>query len=330
MPETRFIFDRAEKETQQTVEDILAVVQKKPYPDQNTTILAGFIHALFQTGSKIKGIKAPEEKEAAPVMPSSSQILQKGLPQAPRYVAPKPAPIPMPVPAPVLPTTNQQLQTQFVPQTGLLAKENMLLPSMPEAPSAFFKKREYSINSFDNQIGVVVENDDSGKPVYKVTEPQANEEVLKLSKEYIEDDFEKDFKALDDKDLLNKKIEKACKKKDVAFTEDYAKAVTYLLKRDLLGFRKVDVLMYDASVLGIFCEGLNKPVLVDLKDVGKVPTNIIFTDVVDLNALLFKIARATDNKLDDSKPILDTEFQGYKIQAVLGIGGMSSKLIIKK
>ncbi|MDI6738199.1 MAG: hypothetical protein QME12_06845 [Nanoarchaeota archaeon] len=329
MPETRFIFDRLEKETQQTVEDILAIVQKKPYPDQNTTILAGFIHALFQTGSKIRQFAPERKEEAAPLVPSSSQILQKGLPPAPKYVAPKPIPMPL-QPAIAPPAANQQPAPLFVPQTGLLAKENTLLPSMPEAPSAIFRRREYAIDSFNNKIGVVVDNDESGKPVYKVTEPQVNDEVLKLSKEYIESDFEKDFNILDNKEYINKKIEKACKKKDVAFTDDYANAMVYLLKRDLLGFRKVDVLMYDESVRGIFCEGLNKPVLVDLKNVGKVPTNIIFTDAVDLNALLFKIARATDSKLDDSKPILDTEFQGYKIQAVLGIGGMSSKLIIKK
>lgn len=327
MPDTKFIFDRLEKETQQTVEEILKIVQKKPYPDQNTTILAGFIHALFQTGSKIKEIKLPEVKEAAPVIPTSSQILQKGLPPAPRYVAPKPA---APLPIPVQPAPMPVQQVPMVPETGLIAKETSLLPSMPEAPSAVFRRREYTIDSFNNKIGIVVENDESGKPVYKVIEPQVNEEVVKLTKEYIESDFEKDFTLLDNKDYINKKIEKACKKKGIAFTDDYANAVVYHLKRDLLGFRKVDAMMYDASVLGIFCEGLNKPVLVDLKDVGKVPTNIIFTDAIDLNALLFKIARATNNKLDDSKPILDTEFQGYKIQAILGIGGMSSKLIIKK
>ncbi|MDD4878009.1 MAG: hypothetical protein PHO02_03160 [Candidatus Nanoarchaeia archaeon] len=323
MPETKFIFDRAEKEARQTVKDIISIVQKKPYPDPNTTILAGFIHALFQTGSKIKQV-SPAVKEEAPLMPSSSVILQKGLPPAPKYSAPKPIPMPVPVqpmavqPAPV------------VPQTGLLAKENNLLPPMPEAPSAVFKRREYSINSFDNQIGIVVDKDSSGKIFYAITEPKADEEVLKLTKESIEKDFEKDFKILDNKEMLDRKIEKACKKKNAVFTEDYAKAVTYLLKRDLLGFRKIDALMYDASVLAIFCEGINKPVLVELKDIGKVPTNIIFTEVIDLNALLYKIARATGEKLSDEKPILDTEYQGYKIQAVLGIGGMSSKLIVKK
>ena len=52
--------------------------------------------------------------------------------------------------------------------------------------------------------------------------------------------------------------------------------------------------------------------------------------MVDLNALLYRIAKATGNDLSETKPILDTEFQGHKIQAVLGIGGTSSKLIIKK
>jgi hypothetical protein len=323
MPETKFVFDRLEKETEQTIADILEVVQKKPYPDQNTTILAGFIHALFQTGSKAKQVRTEEPKIEMPV--GRTSILQKGLPPPPAYSSPKPInPIlPMPVPA-------AQLIPQPSIESGLLAKENTLLPSMPEAPSAVFKRREYTINSFDNQLGVVVDNDDTGKPVYKLTEPQINDEVLKLVKEYIASDFEKDFTILDKKEYMDKKIEKACNKKNIPFTEDYAKAAIYLLKRDLLGFRRIDALMYDATITAIYCEGINKPILVELKDYGKIPTNIIFTDKVDLNALLYKIARATDSKLKETNPIMDTMFQGYKIQAVLGIGGMSSKLIIKK
>ena len=325
MPETKFIFDRLEKETEQTIADILEVVRKKPYPDQNTTILAGFIHALFQTGSKVRQARTEEQKMEMPV--GRTSILQKGLPPPPAYSSPKQF-------NPILPMPAVQPAPQVIPQpsieSGLLARENTLLPSMPEAPSAVFKRREYAINSFDNRIGVVVDNDDTGKPVYKLTEPQINEEVLKLVKEYIESDFEKDFSILDNKDYMDKKIEKACKKKDIVFTDDYAKATVYLLKRDLLGFRRIDALMYDATITGIYCEGVNKPILVELKDYGKIPTNIIFTDVIDLNALLYKIARATDSKLEETKPIMDTMFQGYKIQAVLGIGGMSSKLIIKK
>jgi len=328
MPETKFVFDRLEKETEQTVKDIMAVVQKKPYPDQNTTILAGFIHALFQRGSNVKQFKTEEQKQEMPVARTS--ILQKGLPPPPSYLSPKPFNPVLPMPVNVQPIPAPQPMPQPTIESGLLAKENTLLPSMPEAPSAVFKRREYSINSFDNQLGVVVDNDDTGKPVYKLTEPQINEEVLKLVKEYIESGFEKDFSILDNKDYMNKKIEKACKKKEIPFTDDYAKAAIYLLKRDLLGFRRIDALMYDSTITGIYCEGVNKPILVELKDYGKIPTNIIFTDVIDLNALLYKIARATDSKLEEAKPIMDTMFQGYKIQAVLGIGGMSSKLIIKK
>ncbi|MFH1065224.1 MAG: hypothetical protein V1734_01835 [Nanoarchaeota archaeon] len=318
MPETKFVFDRVEKETEQTVKDIMAVVQKKPYPDQNTTILAGFIHAMFQRGSSIKQFMPEEPKKEMPA--ARTTILQKGLPPPPAYSSPKPIlpiPIPQPVPQPSI-------------ESGLLAKENTLLPIMPEAPSAVFKRREYTIDSFDNKLGVIVDNDDTGKPVYKLTEPQINDEALKLVKEYIASDFEKDFTILDKKEYMDKKIEKACKKKNIAFTDDYARATIYHLKRDLLGFRRIDALMYDADITAIYCEGVNKPILVELKDYGKISTNIIFTDKVDLNALLYKIARATDSKLTESNPIMDTMFQGYKIQAVLGIGGMSSKLIIKK
>lgn len=324
MPDTRFIFDRTEQETAKTVEEILRVIQKKPYPDDKTTHLATFIHAMFQVSPRTKSISMPQ---AQPQISPDAKLIQaaasKPLPPAPRYAPPKivaPKPVVIPVAIPVQPMA----------ETGLLAKEQTMLPSMPEAPSAVFRRKEYAITSFNTQVGVLMDNDDSGKPAYKVSEPAIKEDVLKLTKGYIESDFEKDFQVLDNPDYINKKVEKACKKSDVPYTDDYAKAVVYYLKRDLLGFRRVDALMYDTNVTGVYCDGINKPVLVEIKDFGKIPTNIIFTDVIDLNALLFKIAKAAGAQLGEANPILDTEFQGYRIQAVLGIGGMSSKLIIKK
>ncbi|HII15792.1 MAG TPA: hypothetical protein HA362_05780 [Nanoarchaeota archaeon] len=322
MAETRFIFDRLEKETEETVKQILEVVQKKPYPDKNTTILASFVHALFQTAPGIREISPA----AAPKKEEVQLTEKKPLAPPPVYVPKKPVVMLPMQPAPVV----QPAVIPPVAETGLLAKETTLLPEMPEPPSAVFKKQEYTISSFNTQVQVVLDTDETGKPAYKISEPLIKDSVLKLTKEYIEDDFEKDFKVLDNADYMNKKIEKACRKSDVAFTEEYAKAVIYFLKRDLLGFRRIDTLMYDNAITAIYCEGLNKPVLVEIKDIGKVPTNIIFTGMVDLNALLYRIAKATGNDLSETKPILDTEFQGHKIQAVLGIGGTSSKLIIKK
>ncbi|MBU2638164.1 MAG: hypothetical protein KJ955_04275 [Nanoarchaeota archaeon] len=317
MPETKFIFNRLEKEAEDTVARILDVVQKKPYPDQNTTVLASFVHALFQTNIKEE---PKQEKKPEPQKPAMSAVMQmKPLPPPPNYM-----------PKPTMPAIQMPPAMMPVPETGLLAKETTLLPATMDKPFAKPKEEEYTIKTFGTEVKVMQKPDESGKPTYKLIEPEINEKVMKLTKEYIEDDFEKDYNLLDNKEYMNKKIEKACKKSDVVFNEGYANVVLYYLKRDLLGFRRIDALMYDNSITAIYCDGLNKPVTVDIKNVGKTQTNIVFTDAVDLNALLYKIARASNSKLSDSKPVLDTEFQGYKIQAVLGIGGMSSKLIIRK
>lgn len=326
MADTKFIFNRLEKEAEETVARILEAVQKKPYPDQNTTILANFVHELFQTSMREEPKKgAALEKKPEPQKPTMPAAA-KPLPQPPHY-APKAAKPLMPaVPMPAIQTPP----AMPVPAAGLLAKETTLLPAAMEKPSAKPKEKEYTIKTFGTEVKVMQKPDESGRLFYKITEPEINGKVLKLAKEYIEDDFEKDFSLLDKKDYMNKKIEKACRKSDVEFNENYANNVLYYLKRDLLGFRRIDALMYDNSVTAIYCDGLNKPVAVDIKDAGKAQTNIVFADAADLNALLHKIARASGKKLSETKPVLDTEFQGYKIQAVLGIGGMSSKLIIKK
>ena len=93
--------------------------------------------------------------------------------------------------------------------------------------------------------------------------------------------------------------------------------------------------MYDSTITGINALVMhNKPILVESEGLWQdIPTNIIFASDVHYSPAphyYSKTARATDSKLEETKLIMDTITPQYKIQAVLGIGGMSSKLIIKK
>ena len=51
---TKFIFDRIKKQEDETIAKILETVKKQPYPNVNTTILASFIHSMFQVTQKHK------------------------------------------------------------------------------------------------------------------------------------------------------------------------------------------------------------------------------------------------------------------------------------
>ena len=312
---TKFIFDRVQKRDEETIEEIFQAVRKKEYPDPNTTILADFVHAMFKVNmpvmKKLEREKKEEEKEEQSMDILKPRVMP--LPMPPKY-----HPEPLKVEEPLTPTAEE------------VEKPESLLPPPPKEEKLDFNNQTYTITTFNTPISVSLEKDSAGKPLYKLREPEVNEDALKLAKELIADDFKKDFKMLDNQDFMKKKLEKACKKNDVECTPEIISNLTYHLKRDLLGFRRIDPVMYDDNVRAMYCDGLNKPVTIEFKDTGKVTTNIVFKETKDLNNLLAKLAKATGNELSEAKPILDTVFQGYRVQAVLGIGGASSKLIIKK
>ncbi len=205
-------------------------------------------------------------------------------------------------------------------------------PETKKLPEDDFQKREYVVSLFNTPVGVLVAADNvTYKVTYRVIEPVISEKVLNAVKEMVKKDFQKNYKILDEPGYIEDKAEKACKKEGIMFTGDYPNKIRYYLKRDLTGFRRIDPMMQDNNVLAIYVDGVNKPVIVEFKDYDeKIQSNVMFTDPHDLNVLISKIAKVTDKEISDTKPILDTVFEGFKIQATMGVGGTTSKLIIKK
>jgi hypothetical protein len=342
----KFILDRTKKEQEELIAKIFEVVKKKPYPDYRTKHLARFIHALFQTAPYVKHphLKKEDAKHKEKVTEKEELKLPslKPLPQAPKVHRLQPEPvmpetsIQQPIPSKVeentelkVPVLNEELK---VPSLG---SEELKVPSLDNelvVPELDKPKREYVVMLFNTPIGIYVAPDEKTyKLTYHVIEPVIDENVLKLTKEMIKKDFKKDYKIIDNEEYLKEKVLKACKKLNITFTEDYPRKIRYYLKRDLAGFRRIDPLLQDTNVKAIYVDGINKPVIVDFgENEEKIETNVMFTDPEDLNVLIKKLAKLTGTELNEQKPIMNTIFQGFRIQATLGIGGTTSKLIIKK
>jgi len=327
----KFILDRTLQEQQKALEEVLRVVQKKPYPTEESLHLATFIHALYQTAPfikhpQLKKIIAKQEKEVEKIKEAEKQEIRRS------SFNPFSKPLPMP-PKPHHVIVNKKeiaIPVPMAPQQVNVPK--IETPIKEELPTLEPKKREYVVNLFGTPVGILIAPDEKTfKLTYRVIEPVIDSNVLKLTKDYIKKDFQKDYKILDHEELLREKVEKACKKSKVQFTEDYPKKIKYYLKRDLAGFRRIDPMMQDNNVKAVYVHGINRPVIIEFGDnIEKIQSNVFFTDSNDLNVLISKLARLTGSEINESNPILNTVFQGIKIQATLGFGGTASKLIIKK
>ncbi|MFH0752270.1 MAG: hypothetical protein V1914_01605 [archaeon] len=192
------------------------------------------------------------------------------------------------------------------------------------------EKKEYLIRLFQTPVGIMI-NKEEDELLYRAMEPHPDASIINAVKETIKKDFARNHGLLESQAYLKEKFEKACKKLNTPCDADIIRRGTYYLKRDLLGFRRIDPLMHDANVTGIFCEGLNKPIKIEYKGVPeKIETNITFKDPKDLNTLINKIAAFAGIPISEATPIIDTVINGFKINATVGMGDISSKLTIKK
>lgn len=202
---------------------------------------------------------------------------------------------------------------------------NLIKPSPIE-----LEKKEYLVRIFQTPVGIIIDKE-NGKLFYRVLEPQPDAGLINAMKEAIRKDFEKNPGVLENQAYMQNKFAKTCQRLSAQCDADITRRATYYLKRDLLGFRRLDPLMHDANVKSIFCEGTNKPVKIEYSGIlEKIETNIIFKDPRDLNTLINKIASFAKARLSDAAPIMDITINGFRISATLGIGDISSKLTIKK
>lgn len=203
-------------------------------------------------------------------------------------------------------------------------------PKLLQQAPIELEKDEYLIRLFDTPVGIIVDKE-HGKYVYQVMEPQADWNLIQRLKAAMRKDFERNHKVAEDRIYLRGQTENACKKLKMKCDADIVRRASYYIKRDLLGFRRLDPLMHDMNVRGIFVDGVDKPVKVEYQNIPeKIETNITFTDTKDLNTLINRIAALTRGKVSPETPVLEATINGFEIHATMGVGGISSKLIIKK
>ncbi len=224
------------------------------------------------------------------------------------------------------------LGTVFRTQMGKKPRKEQY-PAQPEilkpAPIEL-EKTEYLVKLFNTPVGILLEKG-KDKYSYTVMEPQEDAKLVMHVKNAVRKHFMKNPAVLEDAKYMQAQTARACKELGMEFNADTARRAAYYLKRDLLGFRRIDPLMHDVNVRAIYCEGTDRPVRIAYKGLpDKTETNVIFTDPKDLNTLINKIAAFAGASLSPAHPVMDVITNGFKIQATMGIGGISSKLTIKK
>ncbi|HEY3360993.1 MAG TPA: type II/IV secretion system ATPase subunit [Methanosarcina sp.] len=94
--------------------------------------------------------------------------------------------------------------------------------------------------------------------------------------------------------------------------------IMYYLRRNLLGYEKINPLLYDPYIEDISCDGVGVPLYVYHNRYLNVESNITFEEE-ELDALVIKMCQLNNKHVSVSQPIVDATIQdGSRLQAVLG------------
>jgi flagellar protein FlaI len=158
---------------------------------------------------------------------------------------------------------------------------------------------------------------------YRLIEPS----LTKFEKELLEriyEDFQ-DILILGSTNSMSEKdaflIDKAlflleCYKAEISKTA--LLKIMYYLRRNLLGYEKINPLLYDSYIEDISCDGVGVPLYIYHTRYLNIESNICFKED-ELDALVIKMCQLNNKHVSVSQPIVDATIQdGSRLQAVLG------------
>ena len=161
---------------------------------------------------------------------------------------------------------------------------------------------------------------------YEVVEPTLTENELKklqIIKVFLIDTLDvtmKDFSSPKDaSDYLEEKIKIMAKKYRLKIEEQSLNKILYYIKRDYLGFGKIDIMMKDSLIEDISCNGVSLPIYIWHREFESIPTNVSFNSEEELDSFITRLAYRSGKMVSLARPLLDASLpDGSRIQMSYG------------
>jgi len=159
---------------------------------------------------------------------------------------------------------------------------------------------------------------------YKIIEPQLhNHELQTLN--YIQDRIINSIDIrLDElepshvENFLSDQINQMVYHHEIIIDGLLQKKFLYYIKRDFLGYGRIDSLMRDPNIEDISCDGSEVPVFLYHRKYGSLKSNILFNDEEELSAFVIKLAQKCGKHISIAEPMLDATMpDGSRIQMTL-------------
>ncbi len=151
---------------------------------------------------------------------------------------------------------------------------------------------------------------ETAPPTYQVSEvrlTKGEEELLKEIKSRLYATIDVSFSDVTNiEDILKEKVNAIIGELslDQALNQENRDKIFYYIKRDFLGFGKLDPIMHDKMAEDISADGPGIPIFVYHRSYHSIETNVLFTQV-ELDSLIYKMAQRSGRHISLAKPLLD-------------------------
>lgn len=161
---------------------------------------------------------------------------------------------------------------------------------------------------------------------YSVVEAPLNtqeENQLKIITDNITESLDIDFSKLqnakESSDYLRKKMMNVVREFGIKMDEKVFDKLFYHVKRDFIGFGKIEPLLNDPRIEDISCDGLKIPIYIWHQTHETIATNIKFSTDDELDSFIIKVAQRSGRHISVANPLLDASLpDGSRVQLTFG------------
>ncbi|MFX0063889.1 MAG: ATPase, T2SS/T4P/T4SS family [Candidatus Hermodarchaeota archaeon] len=160
--------------------------------------------------------------------------------------------------------------------------------------------------------------------VYKVVETGLRSHERKVYNtivNFLYEEIDQDFNELrkkgegEDEKYLISKVREIVKNYRIAIDDKVLDKIFYFIKRDFIGFGRIEPIFKDHLIEDIDCDGPGIPIFVYHREHERIPTNIIFDDEDELDSFVIKLAQRAGRHISVASPLLDASLpDGSRIQ----------------
>ena len=194
----------------------------------------------------------------------------------------------------------------------------------PETAPEMTFRDYYEVNPPFGFVGIALD-EETGNLRYLTLEPTLTEEeqeILLRLKGILIERMDIPLSVLKDEEsmeaYLRDQIQRAFRRFKRQVAKESEDKYIYYLKRDFLGYGKIDLLMLDPNIEDISCNGLETPLYIWHRNHESIPTNIIYESPNELDAIVTRLAYKAGRQISVARPILEgTLPEGYRVHLTL-------------